>query len=446
MAVSHRGAISFGLVYIPVGLYTATQDNDIHFNQLCREDGSRVKYKKVCTSCGKEISSKDIVKGFEYDKDKFVIMTDEDFEKAKSEKDKTIHILHFTDLNSIRPIYYDKTYHAVPEAGGDKAFELLRKAMKDENKVAVAKTVMGTKEKLLTLIPTDDGILIETMFFADEVKQVPKEPAHPELNEAELTMAKTLINTMVKDFEPSLYKDEYQFKLREIIEQKIAGKDIVASTPDVQVNVIDIKVDIFLSCEDLFERVQSSVNYHLIFLDIEFPNMNGVNLSKKIRLGMGDIRTQIIFISAKDSYAMELFSVQPFDFIVKPVKKERLYPCISKFIKYYANSSMFFTYTLENMKHKIAISEIIYIQSERKKLKLITSNGVIICYHKFSDAVTNEMKNDMVVVKRGLAVNINHIVDTDFETVVLSNGTKLKISDGYRNSVMDVLSDKIGGA
>ena len=163
MAVSHRGAISFGLVYIPVGLYTATQDNDIHFNQLCREDGSRVKYKKVCTSCGKEISSKDIVKGFEYDKDKFVIMTDEDFEKAKSEKDKTIHILHFTDLNSIRPIYYDKTYHAVPEAGGDKAFELLRKAMKDENKVAVAKTVMGTKEKLLTLIPTDDGILIETV-------------------------------------------------------------------------------------------------------------------------------------------------------------------------------------------------------------------------------------------------------------------------------------------
>ena len=175
MAVSHRGAISFGLVHIPVGLYTATQDNDIHFNQLCREDGSRVKYKKVCASCGKEISSKDIVKGFEYDKDKFVIMTDEDFEKAKSEKDKTIHILHFTDLNSIRPIYYDKTYHAVPEAGGDKAFELLRKAMKDENKVAIAKTVMGTKEKLLTLIPTDDGILIETMFFADEVKQAPKQ-------------------------------------------------------------------------------------------------------------------------------------------------------------------------------------------------------------------------------------------------------------------------------
>ena len=240
MAVAHRGAISFGLVHIPVGLYTAAQDNDIHFNQLCREDGSRVRYKKVCSSCGKEVKSEDIVKGFEYDKDKFVIVSDDDFEKAKSEKDKTIHILHFTDLNAIRPIYYDKTYHAVPEAGGDKAFELLRRAMRNENKVAVAKTVMGTKEKLLTLIPTDDGILVETMFFADEIKGAPKEPVRAEVNDAELNMAKMLINSMIKEFDPSLYKDEYRARLREVIEQKIAGKEIVAATPDVQVNVIDI--------------------------------------------------------------------------------------------------------------------------------------------------------------------------------------------------------------
>lgn len=117
MAVSHRGAISFGIVHIPVGLYTATQDNDIQFNQLCKEDGSRVKYKKVCSSCGKEIGAGDIVKGFEYEKGKYVTLSDDDFEKAKSEKDKTIHILYFTDLKNIRPIYYDKTYHAVPEQG-----------------------------------------------------------------------------------------------------------------------------------------------------------------------------------------------------------------------------------------------------------------------------------------------------------------------------------------
>ncbi len=239
MAVSHRGAISFGMVHIPVGLYTATQDNDIHFNQLCKEDGSRVKYKKVCASCGKEVGAGDIVKGFEYEPGKYVTMTDDDFEKAKSEKDKTIHILHFTDLPNIRPIYFDKTYHAIPEQGGDKAFELLRRAMKDENKIAVAKTVMGTKEKLLALIPTENGILIETLFFADEVKETPKETAHTEVNDAELQMAKTLIGAMVKDFEPEQYKDEYREKLWQIINGKIQGKEVVAPQETV-VNVIDL--------------------------------------------------------------------------------------------------------------------------------------------------------------------------------------------------------------
>jgi len=239
MAVSHRGAISFGMVHIPVGLYTATQDNDIHFNQLCKEDGSRVKYKKICASCGKEVGTGDIVKGFEYEPGKYVTMTDADFEKAKSAKDKTIHILHFTDLPNIRPIYFDKTYHVVPEQGVDKAFELLRRAMKDENKIAVAKTVMGTKEKLLALIPTDAGILIETLFFADEVKEAPKEAAHSEVNEAELQMAKTLIGAMVKDFEPEQYKDEYQEKLWQIINGKIQGKEVIAPQEPV-VNVIDL--------------------------------------------------------------------------------------------------------------------------------------------------------------------------------------------------------------
>ena len=239
MAVSHRGAISFGMVHIPVGLYTATQDNDIHFNQLCREDGSRVRYKKVCSNCGKEVGAKDIVKGFEYEPGKYVTMTDDDFEKAKSEKDKNIHIMLFTDLAAIRQIYFDQNYHAVPEQGGDKAFELLRRAMKDENKIGVAKTVMGTKEKLLALIPTDNGILIETLFFADEVKEAPKEAAHTEVSAEELQMAKTLIGAMVKEFEPERYKDEYREKLWQIINGKIQGKEVTAPQESV-VNVIDL--------------------------------------------------------------------------------------------------------------------------------------------------------------------------------------------------------------
>lgn len=240
MAVSHRGAISFGLVHIPVGLYTATQDNDIHFNQLCKEDGSRVKYKKICSKCGKEVSTEDIVKGFEYEKDKYVTLTDEDFEKAKTEKDRTIHILHFTDLDAIPPIYFDRTYHAIPESGGDKAFELLRRAMKEENKIAVAKTVMGTKEKLLVLIPTDIGILVETILFADELKEAPKEPAKPAVSDAEIQMAKTLINAMVQPFEPEKYHDEYRERLWAILNSKIQGKEIIVSPDEVKIDVINI--------------------------------------------------------------------------------------------------------------------------------------------------------------------------------------------------------------
>lgn len=240
MAATQKGAISFGLVHIPVALHTATQDNDIHFNQLCREDGSRVKYKKVCANCGKEVGTADIVKGFEFAPDQYVTMTDEDFEKAKTDKDKSIQILHFAEMADIRPIYYDKTYHAVPETGGDKAYELLRRAMLDEHKVAIAKSVIGQSEKLLCLIPTDTGILIETLFFADEVKSMPKEPAHPELSDAELTMAKTLVNSMAQAFEPEQYHDEYQARLREIIEAKIQGKEITQAPSEQPSNVVDI--------------------------------------------------------------------------------------------------------------------------------------------------------------------------------------------------------------
>ena len=240
MAVSHRGAISFGMVHIPVGLYTATQDNDIHFNQLCKEDGSRVKYKKVCASCGKEVGSRDIVKGFEYEPNKYVTLTDEDFEKAKSEKDKSIQILHFTDLQNVHPIYFDKTYHAIPEQGGDKAYELLRRAMMEEKKIAVAKTVLGTKEKLLALIPTEHGLLVETLFFADEIKDAPKEPANVQVADTELQMAKTLIGAMIKPFEPEQFKDEYREKLWEIINGKIQGKEIVVSDDTVEYNVINL--------------------------------------------------------------------------------------------------------------------------------------------------------------------------------------------------------------
>lgn len=223
-----KSAISFGLVHIPISLHTATQDTDIHFNQLHKDDHERIRYKKVCGHCGEEVKTTDIIKGFEYDKEKYVVVTDDDFEKIKTEKEKSMQILHFANLNQISPVYFDKTYHAVPEAGGEKAFELLRRALMDEQKIAIAKTVLGTKETLLAIIPREEGILIQLMFYEDEVKLLPQGYKKPEVSEAELTMAKSLISSMDKPFEPENYKDEYQQKLKAMIQDKIDGKEVVA--------------------------------------------------------------------------------------------------------------------------------------------------------------------------------------------------------------------------
>ena len=135
--VSRKSVITFGMVAIPIGMSTTTQDNDIHFNQLHKEDNNRIRYKKTCAHCGKEINAKDIVKGYEYDEDKYVVVTDDEIEKIKTEKEKSIQILHFAQLNQISPVYYEKTYQAAPEAGGEKAFELLRSALMAEQKIAI---------------------------------------------------------------------------------------------------------------------------------------------------------------------------------------------------------------------------------------------------------------------------------------------------------------------
>lgn len=240
MAVAHRTVISFGLVAIPISMYTAVRDNDIHFNQLHKEDHERIRYKKTCAHCGKEIKSEDIVKGFEYDKDKYVIITEEEIEKIKTEKEKSIQILHFAQLNQISPVYYDRTYQVFPEPGGEKAFELLRSALINEQKIAIGKTVIGTSDTLMAIIPREDGMLISTMFYEDEIKELPKSYNKPQVAQQELSMAKTLINTMDTPFNPSEYSDEYQQKLKKLIEDKIAGKDIVTAQGEKPDNVINL--------------------------------------------------------------------------------------------------------------------------------------------------------------------------------------------------------------
>ncbi len=238
--VSRKSVLTFGMVAIPIAMYTATQDNDIRFNQLHKEDNSRIRYKKTCAHCGKEIGSGDIVKGYEYDKDKYVVITEEEIEKIKTEKEKSIQILHFAKLNQISPVYYDRTYQAVPEAGGEKAFELLRASLMAEQKIAIGKTVFGTKDTLMAIIPREDGILISTMFFEDEIRELQKQYSKPAVSEQELNMAKVLINSMDTPFNPEKYQDEYQIKLRALIETKIAGREVVFAEPESTGKIIDL--------------------------------------------------------------------------------------------------------------------------------------------------------------------------------------------------------------
>lgn len=240
MPTIHKGAISFGLVHIPVALYRTTRDNDISFNQLCKETKQRVHYKKYCANCEKELKPSDIVKGYQYEKDKYVIMTNEELDALKSEKDKTIHILQFCNLHDINDIYYEKNYYAIPESGSEKAYELLRNAMDAEQKVAIAKTVLGTKETLMALCPTKEYILMKTLFYHDEIAELPKSFQHPEVKKSEATIAKQLIHAMSEPFQPEQYHDEYQERLMAAIQEKIQGHAISAPSQQETSGITDL--------------------------------------------------------------------------------------------------------------------------------------------------------------------------------------------------------------
>ena len=241
-----KGAISFGLVYIPVDIYKATQNNDISFNQLVKDKNgelTRVKYMKTCPSCNEEIKNDDIVKGFQYEKNKYVVVTNDDFEKIKTKKDKSINILQFSDQDSVPSLYLDKSYYLISQKGGEKPFELLRQAMIENNKVAIGQTVLGTKETVMMLKPEDDGILMQTLYYEDEIKEIPDSPSKSkdvEINETEKEMANQLVENMSAKFDPAAFKDEYQEKLTQLIEAKIEGKEITAPEESGGGNVIDL--------------------------------------------------------------------------------------------------------------------------------------------------------------------------------------------------------------
>jgi DNA end-binding protein Ku len=228
-----KGSISFGLVNIPIKLHSATEDRDIKLRSLHKECHTPIKYEKVCPVCDKEIDHKDIVKGYEVTKGKFVVLEEEELNQIKEvNAEKTVEILDFIKIDEIDPIFYDRSYFVSPNDGGKKAYTLLRKALVTSGKVGIAKITMRSKEQLSVVRVYENTLVMETIHYPDEVrtsKDVPNVPENDEISEKELETATMLIEQLTSEFQPENYHDEYRERLSQLIESKQTGEKIVTA-------------------------------------------------------------------------------------------------------------------------------------------------------------------------------------------------------------------------
>ncbi|PYK24330.1 MAG: Ku protein [Verrucomicrobia bacterium] len=225
-----KGSISFGLVNIPIALYPATRREELKFRLLRKSDLSPVNYKRVAEKDGSEVPWDQIVKGYEYGKAKYVVLRDEDFQRVDLEATQTVDIQDFVDQEEIDPMYFYKPYYLEPQKGGDKAYALLRDALKETHKVGIAKVVIKTRQYLAEVKPEDGALVLELMHFADELADPEKlhVPRRMEAGKREMNMAKSLIGSMTSKWQPEKYKDDYREALMEVIEEKVeaGGKEI----------------------------------------------------------------------------------------------------------------------------------------------------------------------------------------------------------------------------
>jgi len=237
-----KGSISFGLVNIPIALYPATRREELKFRLLRKSDLSPVNYKRVAEKDGKEVSWDQIVKGYEYEKGKYVVLKDEDFERVDLEATQTVDIQDFVDQEEIDPMFFYKPYYLEPQKGGDKAYALLRDALKASGKIGIAKVVIKTRQYLAGVKPEDGALVLELMHFADELAD-PKKlhvPKKTEVGKREMNMAKSLIDSMSSKWNPEKYKDDYRDNLFKMIEAKKQGEEVVATPEPKESKVVDI--------------------------------------------------------------------------------------------------------------------------------------------------------------------------------------------------------------
>jgi len=237
------GSISFGLVTVPVRLVSATKSQDVRFNQLEAETGARIRYRRVSEQTGEEVPNDQIVKGYELENGHYVVLDNDELSALKPTASRQIEIEDFVDLSEIDPVYFEQPYYLVPDKDAAKAYRLLSRVMEEENKVAVGRFVLRSKEALVAIRPIDGMLCLETMRYADEVLEPDRElvDAQPEPSQKELDMARQLVDTLAGNFDPEKYHDEYREEVLALIERKAAGEEIVApAAPEEPAKVLDL--------------------------------------------------------------------------------------------------------------------------------------------------------------------------------------------------------------
>jgi DNA end-binding protein Ku len=222
------GAIAFGLINIPIKLFSATQANEISFNQLRKSDMSRIKYKRVSAVDDKEVPYEEIVKGYELDEGVYVLIDEEDLKKASPKKTQSVEIVAFANEDEIDSIYFEKPYYTAPEKNASRAYVLLREALKKTKKVAICKFILRTKENLAILKPEGDALILNQIRFQSEIREQEhlNLPSTDAMNEKELELATSLVDQLTTSFDPEQYKDTFTDEIKQIIEQKSQGIDI----------------------------------------------------------------------------------------------------------------------------------------------------------------------------------------------------------------------------
>jgi DNA end-binding protein Ku len=253
-----KGSLSFGLVNIPVRLFTATEKKDLKFRYLHAPCHTPLEYQKVCSTCKTKVPWEEIVRGYEYEKGRFVVLSEEEINAAAGEKERLIEIQDFIQLEEIDPVYFQHSYYLTPDGPGSRPYLLLWEAMRETGKIALATVTLRTKESMAVVRTYQEVLSLSTMFYPDEVRSVQDLPDLPKdvgVREKELVMAKELIENLATSFEPGKYQDSYRYKLLNVIQAKVEGKEIAVAPSPEREKVVDLLEALQASVKKSQERM-----------------------------------------------------------------------------------------------------------------------------------------------------------------------------------------------